>query len=637
MIRRLSVGTFVGRKIRIPDRGEPFLASTAKPEPKHDERPDRPIVGARLTPPAVVRFSIFVVLGAIVASLSFRFFFPGYFDPFAIYHIDHYLYQGMSAYHSPLTRYFALYPRPVGYLIIDLCGRLGPRGVLFPIFLFSIFNAALLCLYIERITGRKIAFWCFLFFAALAYANPQLYFHLKADPFATFSLTFLLLAFHFWQAYVETGKSLTLAATLLFIALFALTKESYFGLLALFFIIQFFIAPKRRVAAATLLVLSCAAMSYSIHRASQVWTLLHSQTNDPYYSDMSPAAVTHGFIRIGKHVFFPMLDLAIIAVLALIWRRSRKLFLVALTCVVFAVVSLLPNATLPNHLEPQYAGLAVYLFLAPLLLVDRGLPRRSNACIGLALCGLTVYGIALWEYGRSVAYSDAWWLRIQEQKSRHIVASLEHMRNNVKPQEASLVTGIDSPFNPFNASAFVLGYMGPNRYWTVVVPDHVAESAEDTTRLIHATNPDRLQTYDHWFVFNADGSLAKELEHPAPAMIAPELSPSELQAQAAEATQMPALGKLSFYAVPNPVTFGPDGRAVTTIFWLAPVPNVQVRIGTPGGVLFAEGQSVGTATTGNWVKPGMVFYLQDASGGDPTSPNHTLRRLEITDLPTKPN
>jgi hypothetical protein len=332
-----------------------------------------------------------------------------------------------------------------------------------------------------------------------------------------------------------------------------------------------------------------------------------------------------------------VLDLAIIAVLAVLWRWSRALFLVALTCVLFAIVSLLPNATLPNHLEPQYAGLAVYLFLAPLLLVDRVLPRSSNAWIGIALCGLTIYGIALWEYGRSVTSSDAWWLREREQEGRRIVSTLEHMRNTVKPHETSLVTGIDSPFNPFNASDFVLGYMGLNRYWTVVVPDQVAEGTEDTTRLIHVTNPVRLQTYEHWFVFNADGSLTKELDHPAPAIIAPELSPSELQAQTAEAARIPALGTLSFYAVPNPIKFGADGTAATTICWLAPVPKVQVRIGIAGGALFAEGQSVGTATTGNWVKPGMLFYLQDASSGDPTSPNHTLRRLEITTVPTKQN
>jgi len=590
---------------------------------------------------AAARFSIFAALAAIVASLSFRFFFPGYFDPFAIYHSDHYTYMGMSAHQWPLSRYFALYPRPVAHLIIDFCGRLGPRGLLVPIFLLSIFNAALLCLYIERITGRKIALWCFLVFAALAYANPNLYFHLKEDPFATFSLTFLLLVFHFWQTFVETGKIFPMAATVLFIALFALTKESYFGLLALFFVIQLFMAPKHRAAAATLLALSCVAMGYSVYRASQLWTLLNSQAqmNDPYYSNMSPAAVTYGLIRIGRYVLFPILDVAIIAVLALMWRRSRTLFLVALTCIVFAVVSLLPNATLPNHLEPQYAGLAVYFFLAPFLVVDRVLPRMGvNARSGLAVCGLAVYGIALWEYSGSVTSSDAWWTRIQEQNARHIVSTLEHMRNTVKPYESSLVTGIDSPFNPFNTtSSFILGYMGRHRYWTVIVPADVAESTDDTTRLIHATSPVRLQTQDHWFVFNADGSLAKELDHPAPAMIAPELSPAELQTQTTAAAQMAALGRVSFYAVPNPIEFGPNGTAVTTIFWIAPVPTIQVRVGSPGGALFAKGPSVGESKTGNWVKPRIVFYLQDASSGDPTSSNHTIRKLEITPRPAKRN
>ena len=138
------------------------------------------------------------------------------------------------------------------------------------------------------------------------------------------------------------------------------------------------------------------------------------------------------------------------------------------------------------------------------------MPRSS-----LALWGLAVYGIALWEYRGSVRSSDAWWIRIQEQKARHIVSSLERMRNAVKPYETSLVTGIDLPFNPFNTtSSFILGYMGPKRFWTVIVPADVAESADDTARLIHANNPVRLQPPDHWFVFNADGSLAKELEHP---------------------------------------------------------------------------------------------------------------------------
>ena len=578
-------------------------------------------------------FSIFAALAAIVAALSFRFFFPGYFDPFAIYHSDHYIYMGLSARHWPLSRYATEYPRPVAHLIIDFCGRLGPRGLLVPIFLLSIFNAALLALYIERVTGRKIARWCFVLFAALAFANPQLYWNLKDDPFATFALTFLLLVLHFWQIYIETGKIVFLAAVPLFIVLFALTKESYFGLLALFFVVQLLIAPKQRMAAAILLVFSLSAMSYSIHRSAQLWTLFNPQAHesDPYYSTLAPSAVAHGLLRLGTYVFFPVLDLAIVALLIVLWRRSRALFLIALASLIFAIVSLVPNATLPNHLQTQYAGLAIYFFLAPFLLLDRVGPGNPRARTGLLLCVLAVYGSALWEYRRSVRSSDAWWHRIQEQQARHTVSALAQMRNTLKPYETSLVTGIDTPFNPFTTtSSFILGYMGPKRFWTVIVPADVAESADDTTRLIHANNPVRLQTPDRWFVFNANGTIAKELQHPSPATIAPELSAAELQTQTTVASRLPGFGQISFYAVPNPIEFGPDGTAVATIFWSAPVLAVQVRVGAPGGTLFTQGESVGEAKTADWVQPGMLFYLQDASSGDPASPDHTLRTLEIT-------
>src|SRR5215467_2885851 len=64
--------------------------------------------------------------------------------------------------------------------------------------------------------------------------------------------------------------------TLPFITLFALTNESYFGLLALFFIIQILVAPKRLVRRNSAGVFR-AAMGYSLQCSSQVWTLLNSR------------------------------------------------------------------------------------------------------------------------------------------------------------------------------------------------------------------------------------------------------------------------------------------------------------------------------------------------------------------------
>jgi hypothetical protein len=47
---------------------------------------------------------------------------------------------------------------------------------------------------------------------------------------------------------------------------------------------------------------------------------------------------------------------------------------------------------------------------------------------------------------------------------------------------------------------------------------------------------------------------------------------------------------------------------------------VQVRIGSPSGSLFASGGSSGSATTGKWAPNGMVFYLQNVTGGLPLKP-----------------
>jgi len=62
-------------------------------------------------------------------------------------------------------------------------------------------------------------------------------------------------------------------------------------------------------------------------------------------------------------------------------------------------------------------------------------------------------------------------------------------------------------------------------------------------------------------------------------------------------------------AGPNPL---PDGVNQTTLTWNAPNSlGVEVHVGSPTGILFAEGAPSGSAVTGAWVSPGMSFYLVD--------------------------
>lgn len=85
-----------------------------------------------------------------------------------------------------------------------------------------------------------------------------------------------------------------------------------------------------------------------------------------------------------------------------------------------------------------------------------------------------------------------------------------------------------------------------------------------------------------------------------------------------------------FIAEPNPVSLTIAGF-FTTLEWNAPTGStVQIRVGAPDGVLFAEGGSSGAATTGNWLANGLLFYLQDVTGGKPLTPANTLAVAIVT-------
>ena len=91
----------------------------------------------------------------------------------------------------------------------------------------------------------------------------------------------------------------------------------------------------------------------------------------------------------------------------------------------------------------------------------------------------------------------------------------------------------------------------------------------------------------------------------------------------------PALGT-SLTASPNPIPVtGSSLYGKTTISWSATdVGDVQIRIGSPNGPLFANGNR-GSAETGLWVADGLTFYLQDVSGGKPLTAENTLATLVV--------
>ncbi len=78
-------------------------------------------------------------------------------------------------------------------------------------------------------------------------------------------------------------------------------------------------------------------------------------------------------------------------------------------------------------------------------------------------------------------------------------------------------------------------------------------------------------------------------------------------------------GQSSISATPNPIVV-PAGGSVygkTILVWDTADANqtLEVHVGSATGPLFARSGSTGSATTGTWVTDGMVFYLQNVTGG----------------------
>ncbi len=68
----------------------------------------------------------------------------------------------------------------------------------------------------------------------------------------------------------------------------------------------------------------------------------------------------------------------------------------------------------------------------------------------------------------------------------------------------------------------------------------------------------------------------------------------------------------------------------TGILWNAPFASaIQIRIDSPSGPLSGAGSNAGLVMTGPWVTDGMTFYLQDNTGGNPTSAAKTLATVTV--------
>ncbi len=91
----------------------------------------------------------------------------------------------------------------------------------------------------------------------------------------------------------------------------------------------------------------------------------------------------------------------------------------------------------------------------------------------------------------------------------------------------------------------------------------------------------------------------------------------------------------SISANPNPFTPNPQGVGQTTLKWTSAGTNrVEVHVNAPNGNRLAEsGPGTFSIRTGQWVRDGMTFYLQNVSNGLPLTSANTLARVTMTASP----
>ena len=84
-------------------------------------------------------------------------------------------------------------------------------------------------------------------------------------------------------------------------------------------------------------------------------------------------------------------------------------------------------------------------------------------------------------------------------------------------------------------------------------------------------------------------------------------------------------------ADPNPIQVcDGSGTGITKLNWTSVGPAlVEVHVNSPNGDLLARTGANGTASTGKWVLNGMIFYLQDVTGGRSLTPENTLATTTV--------
>ena len=395
-------------------------------------------------------------IAALAYFFCLQFVFPGYFHPLYPHHDDFYFPPGLSFDgHSLLDK--LQWPRPLGFLVTELLGKLGLKGYLFALVLVTLANATLTMSLARRIFGQPISWFIGLAYCILLFAHPDFYVDYLHDAFGTLAYLYLILAMHAWYSYRETnGGHWPVICAILVLAI-AFTKETYFLSALCFWMVQIYLCRgAQRRTGVLMLAGSCAFFVAGLAaNAYSMKTVLHLQTGatSPYRVSLEPAAVVRGFWFYASRLFHPAVLVLVCGGVAVLYRR-REQMIMAWALLLAGICALLPYTVLPNHVDSMYA------WTGATLLFRRSCSFRGHSTgrpPGEPLRPMRgVAALAFLSIRTSTAqYEEHRWTIAQEKANRNIIDSYPALKGLDASVRKVLITGLDMPFQPFHTASYI--------------------------------------------------------------------------------------------------------------------------------------------------------------------------------------
>jgi tetratricopeptide (TPR) repeat protein len=442
-----------------------------------------------------------------------QFVYPGYFHPLYPHHDDFYFPPGLSFDgHSLLEK--LQWPRPLGFLMMEVLGKAGLKGYLSVLVVIMIANAALTIALAGRIFGKPISWFVALAYCMLLFAHPDFYVNYLHDAFGTLSYFYLILAMHAWYSYRESSSSRYIAVCVTLMLLVALTKETYFVSALVFWLAQSFLCrgAQRRAGA---ILLGASLVFFAAGLAANAYsmkTFLHVNidASSAYHVSLEPAAVTRAFCFYTQHLLHPAVLALILSGIAVLYQNREKM-ITAAALMIAGICALAPYAVLPNHLDSMYAWTGATLAFSPVLFLSRAFRRPDmwrTGAIYAAVAVLTLISIRT----SAARYEEHSWLLAQEKINRNIIDSYPQLKGTETASKNILITGLAMPFQPFHTASYIRAEFGPGRQWTVVAPKGAALKSEAPVRF---APPDAVRPgdYDAAFGFDEEGRLVWRWTH----------------------------------------------------------------------------------------------------------------------------